>query len=99
MSMNLHVSFAGKKFDLWQTPTFITYMCMTSLKGRKFETTGKDAIRALECYKIFVSSLSNGCWDSKEALDARLASISEHNRELDEMINSTSPRRICVYIL
>jgi len=98
MSMNLHVRFAGKAFRLWQTPTFITYMCMTSLNGRKFETTGKDAVRALECYKEWVSSLSNGC-KSREALDRRLADISEHIRELDEMINSTSPRRICVYIL
>ena len=35
MSMNLNVRFAGKKFDLRQTPTQITYMCMTGLDGRK----------------------------------------------------------------
>ena len=50
MSMNLCLTVDGKTVELWQTPTYITDMCMMTSKGVKSVMSGKQAMRALRIY-------------------------------------------------
>lgn len=52
MSINLHCN----KVKLWQTPTYITYMCLMTPKGADY-ATGAEAVRALKCYVEWAGSL------------------------------------------
>jgi hypothetical protein len=48
--MNLHLTVDGFTVDLWQTPTYITEMCLMTSKGVKSSMTGKHARRAMNIY-------------------------------------------------
>jgi hypothetical protein len=50
MRMNLYLRINGHSVELWQTPTYITNMCLMTSKGLKPKVTGKQAARALNCY-------------------------------------------------
>lgn len=50
MSMNLCLTVDGKDIDLWQTPTYVTNMCLMTSKGVKRTVSGKKAERALQAY-------------------------------------------------
>ncbi len=50
MSMNLHLTADGFTVDLWQTPTYITEMCLMTSKGVKSSMSGKQARRAMNIY-------------------------------------------------
>ncbi len=86
MSMNLHVEDdTGYEIDLWQTPTWVTDMCLFSWKinkegyrqQRKWEDT-------LIIYLDWVRSHSQGRWDSVEESQDMQDRISSHVKELNE---------------
>lgn len=52
MSINLHCN----KVNLWQTPTYITYMCLMTTKGVE-DAAGERAVQALKCYVEWAGSL------------------------------------------
>ena len=54
MSMNLYCN----NIDLWQTPTYITYMSLMGPDYPLQEVTGSEAVRALRCYLEWVRSTS-----------------------------------------
>ncbi len=66
--MNLHVETKdGKEIDLWQTPTWVTDMCLINHKqeSRKWKDTR-------HLYLEWVKSRTQGVWDSiEEAEDMR----------------------------
>lgn len=56
MSINLYVICDGVSLDLVQTPTYITCMCMMSCDGVKSKLKKKNALRAVNCYLMWVAS-------------------------------------------
>ena len=78
MSMNLHCN----QLDLWQTPTWITYMCTmlpNGYVGNNLE--GDDAKRALHMYTEWVGSQTMSVTENEEEAaraDERRAIINEH---------------------
>jgi hypothetical protein len=48
--MNLCLRINGESYNLWQTPTHVTYMCLMTSKGVKPVMSGKQALRALQIY-------------------------------------------------
>ena len=86
MSMNLHLeAHKGAKFNLWQTPTFITDMCMSyNLKKRRPDGGMKGVLRR---YIFWVVSHRNG---SRTADEQRLVeeNIREHLHHLKHFIKT-----------
>ena len=97
MSMNLHVSFDGHPFSLWQTPTFITNMCLYSDDEIQWEVKGKPAIRAINMYIEWVKHQLNGVWDSTEDYEEQKEFVNDHIKSLQDNIKNTPPKRIVVY--
>lgn len=56
MSMNLHAEYDGEEAELWQTPTDVTYNCMTIEGKVHFLLTGNRAEAALDKYVEWVKS-------------------------------------------
>ena len=51
MSNNLHIQVDDVELDLYQTPTYITNMCMVNSKGSvALLLVGKKARRAIQAY-------------------------------------------------
>lgn len=85
MSMNLKCNLVS----LWQTPPYITNMCLFTLKeGGVSCVTGKKARRALELYMIWARSTINGAWDSAGDLEMARETLKEHLAEIEDVINS-----------
>ncbi len=82
MSLNLTLECrkTGVTFDLWQTPTYITDMCLCS----SYASTDDVAER----YKIWVRSHKNGVCKDKEDLDDMLSSIQSHLEDLDKFLQN-----------
>lgn len=59
MSINLYVICDGVSLDLVQTPTYITCMCMMSCDGVKSKLKKKHALRAVNCYLMWASTIAN----------------------------------------
>ena len=73
MSINLHFHSGKKKLDVWQTPTYITEMCLMNKDGyMRFEVYGKAALRALHMYRTWVGTMPG----SKEHIE-RVKEFSE----------------------
>ena len=87
MSMNLHCEVPAingrdwRVFDLWQTPTYITRMCL-SLDENGDPDGGMEGVRRR--YLIWLESLTIGRWDEHE-IDDRYElkrNIEEHKEEI-----------------
>lgn len=81
MSMNLHLSEGedGKEVYLWQTPTFITEMCLS------YDSTGQPdggMTGVMRRYQIWVRSQTNGVWNSTEELEGMRARVRAHIEEI-----------------
>jgi hypothetical protein len=55
MSINLHIAIDGEEIDIYQTPSYITYMCMMTQDGWTMRLKGKQAQRAVRSYLAWVS--------------------------------------------
>lgn len=97
MSMNLYIEFDNQKIDVYQTPTHITYMCLMTDIGRKFEMKGKEAKRAVNCYIEYVGSLKNGMYHSEEEMKEYCDPINNHIRTVQLLLQSA--KKIRVYTL
>lgn len=71
MSMNLHCD----EMDLWQTPTYITYMCM-SLDDNGNPDGGMEGVR--KRYLMWVRSRLNGVWHDDEEYEIEKMIVQEH---------------------
>lgn len=70
MSINLYC----EQMELWQTPTYITYMCYSNNDG------GWMGVRYR--YTHWVKSHLNGVWKDIKAYEERKSDIDEHLRRL-----------------
>ncbi len=71
MSMNLNLKVNGNHVDLFQTPTYISYLLMTNDKGEQmYEVKGKKAKGVLRRYIFWLRDqrqrLVNSCKNSEE---------------------------------
>ena len=98
MNINLHVKFDGVETELFQTPTFISHMCMVQSNGEiKYRVTGDDALRALQSYLQWVKSKQNGVYNNGEVLAERKAMVNMEVRKIIELIRKSN--KIEVYIM
>jgi hypothetical protein len=69
MSMNLTLTdkTTDCDIDLWQTPTFITWMCLSYNPETKEPDGGQEGVRRR--YLEWVRSHTNGVWKDVEELD------------------------------
>ena len=97
MSINLHCN----KVDLWQTPTYVTYMCLMTPKGVE-DAKGAEAVRALKCYVEWAGSLlphhayRGGSIEEQENNDFR-ERLNDHIAEINAAIKQ--PKTLEVYYL
>ncbi len=80
MSMNLFAENNGVEINLWQTPTWVTYMCIDSYKqdkhsGNPLQRKWKDT---RHLYLEWVKSHSQGRWDSEVEWQEMVDNIKEH---------------------
>lgn len=78
MSLNLHLEYKSNNFELWQTPSYITSMCLTP----ESDSNGNIAER----YMHWVQSHTNGVWTSKDDLDYMRDRVNSHIRELKSFL-------------
>ena len=83
MSMNLHIEVDGKSLDLFQTPTFITNMCLAPNKDGKISKS-----RAINAYFEYVKSYANGVYDSAREAREERESLNEHIAEVQNAVNA-----------
>jgi len=92
MSMNLHGEFDGRKFDFWQTPTYITYMIMTTVDESNLSKI-KSAKLGLKLYKIWAAKSGNiVVLKNKEDEQRHKEEVEitrSHFRELDSLIETS----------
>ena len=78
MSLNLTLSNGedGLDVSLMQTPTFITFMCLSYDPTTQLPDGGMEGVRRR--YITWVESLTNGKWESLEDLEWERERIREH---------------------
>lgn len=79
MNLTLECTKTGVTQHLWQTPTYITDMCL-----HPPDSPTEDIFRR---YSYWVRSQSNGFWKDPKDLDYRLMDIREHLKEVEEFLN------------
>lgn len=90
--MNLHCNHV----NLWQTPTWITNMCMMDADGIHFEFKGKKAVRALKAYLEWAASMLpyRVANTEKETKDNEefYANLRSHKRDVEAAFTSKDLR-------
>jgi hypothetical protein len=76
MNLTLTDKGTGLNIDLWQTPTHITWMCLSYSPETKEPDGGHEGVRRR--YEEWVKSHRNGLWDSLEDLEGMSCRISDH---------------------
>lgn len=67
MSMNLYIKFDGVKQALYQTPTYITNMCLMTAEGINYGGfRGKKAKCAVLAYLEYCRGMMDGVYNSQE---------------------------------
>jgi hypothetical protein len=96
--MNLHCD----KIELYQTPTWVTYMCTMDVNGKHGYAKGPDAKRALYCYLEWCSSrgrkISNNDEEYREMQEDHAACLN-HRQEVIRMIENTPIDELKVYAI
>jgi len=96
MSINLYLSIDDRPFDLWQTPTHITYMCMTTDNGVIQDSLrGEKAKAAISRYFLWVESFKDGVFESTKAADERWQLVNDHINAIKSLIGKA--KRVVVY--
>ena len=90
MSINLHVKIKGRRsLKIWQTPTYITYMCCIDEHGTiQNNLKENNARRALHCYLEWCKTLS-GLWTGEEYSKRKIA-IEKHCQDIYELMKYKS---------
>jgi hypothetical protein len=76
MNLTLTDKDTGLDVDLWQTPTFITWMCLSYNPETKQPDGGDEGVRRR--YVEWVKSHTNGKWESSEDLEYMTERINDH---------------------
>ena len=95
MSMNLHCN----NVELWQTPTYITYMCMALKDGYSFEFKGVNARRALYAYMQWAMSRFDSFCGTDEELKVHNANRKYAVEHCDTVREAIKSRGLRVYVM
>jgi hypothetical protein len=76
MSMNLHC----EGIDLWQTPTYITEMCLSINPHTREPDGGMAGVRRR--YAFWVRDYTSGVWHSDAEYQAMKNAVQDHLSEL-----------------
>jgi hypothetical protein len=78
MSMNLTLSVGedGPNVDLWQTPTWVTWMCLSYDPDTKLPDGGMNGVRRR--YIQWVESHRNGVWSDNEDYEYMCERVKDH---------------------
>lgn len=97
MSMNLHAESRGKAIELWQTPTWVTYMALVDCDGNvRSSVKGKEARRAIFIYLEWAKSSLSGTWKDAARLEESRRRVTSHVEYVKDAI---ADGRIEVYML
>jgi hypothetical protein len=96
MSMNLECKVNRELISLWQTPTWITYMCLATKDGIQSELTGAGARRAMYCYIEYIKGRLNGAWSSNEEYEAVAVDVREEVARIRALL-ADSKNKFTVY--
>lgn len=94
MSMNLTLNDSqdGPSIDLWQTPTWVTWTCLSVDPVTGEPDGGHKAVRRR--YSHWVRSHSNGKWDNPSDLEWEIERIQEH---LEKVFAVSNPYFSVIY--
>lgn len=93
--MNLYAKCGKEDMHLFQTPTYITEMCLMDTNGLKWEMKGAKAKRALRAYCTwYAQKYNDGVYASKEEADEARATVMEHTDYIRECIDSGKSLRV-----
>ena len=95
MSMNLHCN----NVDLWQTPTYITWMCMAEKDGYSMEFKGVKAKRALQAYIQWVMGINGSFCGNEEEYQIHLADIKADREHCDSVRKAIESKGLVVYVM
>lgn len=90
MSINLRIKFDGVAQELYQTPSYITKMCLMKKNGNYGTLTDHQAKRAIYCYFEYCRSLNDGAWEDQSEHLSQIAQIFDHIQVLTERMNQAT---------
>lgn len=96
MSVNLIARTKNGEIHLWQTPSWVTQMCLINSDNEIKRCKGKSAFRAMYCYIAWVRGQLNGVYPSDEALKEKREIINSHVDYVEA--NIKKPRLIVEWI-
>lgn len=83
MSMNLTCHVGRERIELWQTPTFITWMCLSTNPKTLKPDGGNEGVRRR--YILWVESSLDGVWTSAEDLRWERENVALHTKRIKEL--------------
>ena len=98
MSINLNISSNLGKLDIYQTPTYVSYMCVVDGKGDLKSRQGKKALRSIQIYLQWVESIKNETFANEEDAKARRDSVNEHINTVKEWIEESAVSSLLVWV-
>ena len=92
MSMNLHIEVDGVELELYQTPTYITKMCLAPNRDGKVSKS-----RAVNTYLEYVNSTANGVHETAEEAKEERERVNKHITKVLTAV--TTAKKVEVYAL
>jgi hypothetical protein len=88
VSDNLYARTNHGQVDLWQTPSYVTHMCLMSSRGYRSSVRGNKAVRALRCYLEYVGWSLHGSRRTQEELDEVMERVARHKEDIESLFNA-----------
>ena len=82
MNLTLHDGEDGPEVELWQTPTFITWMCL-SYNPEQEPDGGHEGVRRR--YLEWVKSNLGGVWEDKDDFEYLKERIEKHTKLIESV--------------
>ena len=76
LNLTLHNGKDGPQIPLWQTPTWVTFICLSYNPETNEPDGGHEAVRRR--YNQWVNQLTDGVWNSIEDLECKRERVKEH---------------------
>ncbi len=87
LNLTLHDGETEEQVELWQTPTFITHMCLSGyVEGSEWILDGGEE-GARRRYLIWVASQCDGTWHSADDLNSMRERVKEHSAKVQAVKN------------
>lgn len=80
MNLTLVDGVEHRSVRLWQTPTYITWMCLSYAPDTRQPDGGMEGVRRR--YLLWVQSQLEGAWDSREDYQHMKERVTDHVAEI-----------------